>query len=153
MAGAYYSVRNSQGIATGTSAAKGILMIKAPAAAPMRINKTPTISFDGTSATDGKVKVTVHRGGTDGTGSSVTPTAQVGHNPAGVTAPTAKENYATADIPTGSTNIFQDDVAPYRDGFPLPIAGLVLAPGEILWVETNSPTAKNARVNFPELEV
>lgn len=153
MAGAYFSVTNSQNIATGTSGEKGILSVKAPAGVGMRVNKNPTISFDGTSATDAKIPVKVYRGGTDGTGTSVTPAAKEAHNPGSVTAPTAKEDYAPADIPTGSTCIFRDNVAPYRDGFPLPIQGLVLAPGELLWVSTNSSTAKNATVNFPELEV
>jgi hypothetical protein len=151
MARAFYTATTTDGHATGISTAKTQLRITAPPAAPMCITKNPTISADGTSATDGPIKIAVYRGRSDGTGTNITVRDRDEHNPASTTAPSGKENFSANS--SGGTLVFSDFVEPYRKGFPIPLAGLVLEPGESLDFETNSPTAKNVRLNCPELEV
>ena len=153
MARAKYALSNSGEISLGAGAAKVVLEATAPSAAPMEITKNPTISFNGTSATDGKILVEAVRGSTSGSGDTVNPVARNGNNPTSTTGPTGKENYGSGTQPTGGTVIWADYVEPYRCGFPIPIAGTLLAPGERIGIRCNSPTSKSCRANFPDLEV
>lgn len=149
MARSYYDVINSQKHAGSVGNPKTILQVTAPSAAALAIPRIE-VAGDGTSGSAAKMLVELVRGASGGEGTSVSPVAHQDNNPAGVSGPTAKENFSTE--PTGGTVIYRSVLAPYT-AWTLPIGEIVLKPSETLGVRINAGAAVSVTVNMPKVEV
>lgn len=128
-----------------TTSARTMLQIAAPSGAGVLVERA-SISFDGTTPTQAKVKVELVKGATGGTGTSLTTVKVEGHT--GSLGTTAKENFSSE--PTGGTVIFSEWVHP-QSGYTAP-EPIQLNPSETLGIRTTTATSVNAvsRMNFQE---
>lgn len=144
MAGLEATAVATSGNSTGSSGAKTILQISAPANQGVRVKRV-SVSFEGTSPTAGKIKVEVLKGATGGTGTNLTTQKKHGHG--GSVQTTAKENFSGE--PTGGTVLFTESVHP-QGGYTAPEEFLIV--NETLGIRVTAPAAVNynARIVFEE---
>ncbi len=140
MAGLIGHVKTSAAIASGAGSTKTILRITAPSTHGVRVTRA-SVSFDGTSPTAGKALVTLIKGATGGTGSSVTPEKIHGHT--GSLGVTAKENFSDG---SGGVGVFEELIHT-QQGYTAP-EEILLNPSETLEFQTNIPASTGVRARF-----
>lgn len=142
MAGLMVKVSTSQAITMGTSPTQSTLLSYTAPAGGARVKKV-TIESEATSTTAAKGQAILKKGGTGGTGTTVTPVRS--HGRSGSPAGTSKEAYGGAS-PTGGTVIERGSLNTY--GGKVFSDEIILDPSEMIEVQAMAAAAVGVTVNM-----
>lgn len=141
MAGLHIKVSTSQAITIGTSPTQKTLLSYTAPAGGARVNKI-VVEGEATSTTAAKGQVNIVKGGSGGTGTTVTPAKSHGHT--GSAAGTSKEAYSSN--PTGGTVIDRGSFNTY--GGKVFADEIILNPSEMIEVQGMAAAPVGATVNM-----
>lgn len=141
MAGLHIKVSTSQAITMGTSPTQVTLLSYTAPAGGARVKKI-VVESEATSTTAAKGQAILKKGGSGGTGTSVTPAKSHGHT--GSPAGTSKEGYSSN--PTGGTVIDRGSLNTY--GGKVFADEIILNPSEMIEVQAMAAAPVGATVNM-----